>query len=75
MRNTIVNQDLLSAVRWTVIDNNIIKRSFMFIIEGISFKKGFPLKEALEMAEIDEETYNNHKTAWLIMVRHSAYYQ
>ena len=26
-------------------------------------KKGFPLKEALEMAEIDEETYNNHKTA------------
>ena len=26
-------------------------------------KKGFPLKEALEIAEIDEETYNSHRIA------------
>ncbi len=26
-------------------------------------KKGFPLNEALEMAEIDEDTYNSYKTA------------
>ena len=26
-------------------------------------KKGFPFEEALEMAEIDEETYNSHKIA------------
>ena len=39
----------------------IARKSVRFVDSLL--KKGFPLEEALEMAEIDEETYNSHKIA------------
>ena len=39
----------------------ITRKSVRFVDSLL--KKGFPLEEALEMAEIDEETYNSHRIA------------
>ena len=39
----------------------IARKSVRFVDSLL--KKGFPLEEALEMAEIDEETYNSHRIA------------
>ena len=39
----------------------IVQKSIRFV-ESL-LKKGFPLEEALEMAEIDEDTYNSHRIA------------